>query len=256
MSNIRQNTMNPDFATSPLVGQPEQWGADVLEKHSHARHQLIFSSRGVIHIKTHVGEWVLPPSRALWIDAGTEHYVETKKPASLFVLYISPAFFSMDKPEHCCVVEVSNLVRELIIACAKMGWTYDENSYSHRLAEVLVGSLSGLQLASLELIKPKDPRAIHLIKLLEHDPGSRRSLHDLAREAGASGRTVERLFAQETNLPFGAWRQRHRMLFALERLAYGQSVINVALESGYESASSFIAAFKAMFGTTPSKYFS
>lgn len=87
------------------------------------------------------------------------------------------------------------------MACAKMGWTYDENSHSHRLAEVLVGSLSGLQLASLELIKPKDPRAIHLIKLLEHDPGSRRSLHDLAREAGASGRTIERLFAQETNLP-------------------------------------------------------
>lgn len=31
MSNIRQNTMNPDFAISPLVGQPEQWGLMFLK---------------------------------------------------------------------------------------------------------------------------------------------------------------------------------------------------------------------------------
>ncbi|MCV5491772.1 helix-turn-helix transcriptional regulator, partial [Escherichia coli] len=70
----------------------------------------------------------------------------------------------------------------------------------------------------------------------------------LAREVGASARTIERLFSKETHLSFGAWRHRHRMLFAVERLAYGENVTRVALEAGYESSSSFIASFRAMFG--------
>ncbi|WP_367353588.1 helix-turn-helix domain-containing protein [Achromobacter animicus] len=46
---------------------------------------------------------------------------------------------------------------------------------------------------------------------------------------------VERLFQTEVGLSFGRWRQRQRLLTALEQLAYGESVTNVALDVGYES---------------------
>jgi AraC-like DNA-binding protein len=56
-------------------------------------------------------------------------------------------------------------------------------------------------------------------------------------------------------MSFGAWRMKHRMIAALELLAHGEGVGNVAFAVGYESPSSFVAAFRAMFGTTPARYF-
>jgi len=44
------------------------------------------------------------------------------------------------------------------------------------------------------------------------------------------------------------------MITALERLAHGDSVSNVACAVGYETPSSFIGAFRASFGTTPTAY--
>lgn len=93
MSNIRQNTMNPDFAISPLVGQPEQWGADVLEKHTHARHQLIFppgasftskhmSASGFFHPAGHSG---LMPVLNIMLKPRSQ-------PRSLFCIFL-PLFF-------------------------------------------------------------------------------------------------------------------------------------------------------------------
>ncbi|WP_408396401.1 helix-turn-helix domain-containing protein [Paraburkholderia sediminicola] len=92
--------------------------------------------------------------------------------------------------------------------------------------------------------------------MLRANPADRRSLAELASTAGASHRTIERLFATEGRMSFGRWRIRHKMLVALEQLANGESVSNVADAVGYETPSSFIAAFRTTFGTTPTAYFS
>src|SRR5258707_426568 len=78
---------------------------------------------------------------------------------------------------------------------------------------------------------------------LRGDPGDPRTLADWARIAGASARTLERVFERETKLSFGAWRQQARLLRGLEQLASGETVTSVALELGYETPSSFIAMF-------------
>ncbi|MCH7794592.1 MAG: helix-turn-helix transcriptional regulator, partial [Proteobacteria bacterium] len=82
-----------------------------------------------------------------------------------------------------------------------------------------------------------------------------RGLDAWARAAGASPRTLARLFAKETGLTFRAWRQRARLLHALVELAARKPVTSVAFEAGYDSPSAFIAAFKREFGTTPARYF-
>jgi AraC-like DNA-binding protein len=56
-------------------------------------------------------------------------------------------------------------------------------------------------------------------------------------------------------MPFNQWRQRLRLIQALRLLANGESVTSVALESGYDSTSAFIAMFKKEVGTTPSRYY-
>lgn len=72
--------------------------------------------------------------------------------------------------------------------------------------------------------------------------------------AGASKRTIERIFIAQTGMSFGRWRQQARLLHALRLLAVGESVTAVALEAGYDSTSAFISMFKKAFGTTPSRY--
>lgn len=78
---------------------------------------------------------------------------------------------------------------------------------------------------------------------------------ELSKFAGASKRTVERLFRSETGLGFGEWRQQLRLGHALRLLAAGQAVTTVALDVGYDSISAFISAFRMTFGQTPGQYF-
>jgi len=62
---------------------------------------------------------------------------------------------------------------------------------------------------------------------------------------------MTRLFQRETGLSFRAWRRRLRLLKSLGGLEAGESVTSVALDSGYNSTSAFIAAFRNEFGMTP-----
>lgn len=66
----------------------------------------------------------------------------------------------------------------------------------------------------------------------------------------ASKRTMQRLFAEESGMSFSRWRQRARLIYAMQSLAAGESVTNAALEAGYSSTSAFISMFRKQLGTT------
>ncbi|TKR55717.1 AraC family transcriptional regulator [Allopusillimonas ginsengisoli] len=65
---------------------------------------------------------------------------------------------------------------------------------------------------------------------------------------------MTRRLVAETGFSFTEWRQRVRLLKALERLVAGRSVTAVALDLGYDNVSTFIALFKRIFGVTPGRY--
>jgi AraC-like DNA-binding protein len=56
-------------------------------------------------------------------------------------------------------------------------------------------------------------------------------------------------------MSFGKWRQQLRLLHAMRQLALGRPVTTVAFEVGYDSPSAFIAMFRSVLGTTPTRYF-
>lgn len=215
----------------------------------------MYSTKGAMHVVTATGRWILPPTRAIWIACGTDHAFETKRPVDVTVLYIEPGAPGSPRWEGCAVVNVSPLVRELIAACARVPWDHRQNSRPGRLARVLLEQLDALPQAPLDLPEPRDTRAIRLAQWLKAHPGDRTPLSVLSPRFGGSVKTFERLFATETGMSFGGWRIRLRMMTALEQLAHGESVANVAHAVGYESPSSFISAFRVAFGTTPARYF-
>ena len=71
---------------------------------------------------------------------------------------------------------------------------------------------------------------------------------------GASKRTINRLFMQQTQMTFQSWRQQLRLHQGIELLTAGSSVTHTALDLGYRDTSSFIAMFRRCLGVTPTEY--
>ncbi|WP_343735153.1 helix-turn-helix domain-containing protein [Acidovorax sp.] len=70
-----------------------------------------------------------------------------------------------------------------------------------------------------------------------------------------SPRTLSRLCQAELGSSFAQWRQQAGLVYALEALARGATVSQVADTLGYATPSNFIAMFRRVFGTSPARYF-
>ena len=55
-------------------------------------------------------------------------------------------------------------------------------------------------------------------------------------------------------MSFGRWRQQLHIILALQWLSEGASVQSVAIDLGYERASSFVLMFRKALGTSPARY--
>lgn len=225
-----------------------------IAPHRHTRAQLLYASEGVMTVTAETGSWVAPPQRAVWVPAGMEHTVAVNRPVSMRSLYVRPDD-APDLPATCRVVGVSALLRALILRAMKIPQLYDENGPDGRIMRVILDELHSLPATPLHLPHPRDPRLTRVTEQLQAAPGDARPFGDWSRLAGASPRTLSRLFVMETGLTFRAWRQRARLLQALVELAEAKPVTSVALDAGYDSPSAFIAAFRRAFGTTPARYF-
>lgn len=264
MSQTRQTDAALDFAlqssappsSAPLIGLASDHTAGTLATHVHDdRVQVMYALRGMMNVSTPAGRWILPAGSALWIAAGTQHGLEVRRPVQLQHLYIKPDMAGLPHWRGCTVVNVSPLLRELIGVAMDLPWDYPPDSADGRLAQVLVDRLAAMVSAPVHLPEPIDPRAVRLAQIVREDASDRRPLSVLAPLAGSSPRTAERLFSTETGMSFGLWRSRHRLMASIELLAAGESVAATSFAVGYDSPSSFIAAFRAMFGKTPGTYF-
>ena len=226
----------------------------IIDAHLHDWHQLVYATRGVMTVNTSTSSWVVPSHRALWVPAGTEHEIEMVGAVSLRTLYVK-AGLSASLPRHCCVVNVSPLLRELILHTIKIGMLDRYVPAQKRLVGVILDQLETLRMVPLKLPMPRDRRALRVVELVRANPSDSNSLDLLSTKVGASKRTIERLFLSETEMTFGKWRQQLRLLHALRLLAAGESVTTAALEVGYDSTSAFISAFKTALGTTPGRYY-
>jgi AraC-like DNA-binding protein len=157
-------------------------------------------------------------------------------------------------PKEPRVIEITGLLREAIVRAAE--WEYAPlNDRQQHIAAVILDEIAGSSADAFTLPMPNDPRLLRIATALADAPADTRSLEDWANWAHAAPRTVSRRFVSETGLTFTAWRQRARLVRALELLAAGEPVTNVAYQLGYDNVSAFIALFRRTFGTTPGRYF-
>ena len=224
-----------------------------IPEHSHPEDQLLFASEGVMTLHTEQGVWVVPPMRAVWIPAGTSHSVGISGRVSMRTLYFAPKL-CRTFPRKCFVMNVSSLLKELILHACTFSKLHGKAPAERRIAEMIVDQLKAVESIPLQLPHPADSRAKRVVARLVANPGDQRTLDTLCTESGASKRTIQRLFLDETKMTFNKWRQQLRLLHAMQRLAAGEKVTVAALDAGYNSTSAFISMFRKQLGTTPTRY--
>ena len=220
--------------------------------HEHVRGQLAWAASGVLRVNTESGSWLVPPSHAVWITGGLQHEILVVSPASIRYLFIDPSVFDR-LPTECQVMSVTPLLRELILRLLLLDLSVPAQGKSARLIQVLLDELSDLETSPLHLPVGQDRRLLAVMNMLTLDPSDGRSLPQLAAAAGASPRTIERLFRSESGLSFRQWRARLRLMEAMQRLGEGESSAAIALSLGYSSSSAFVAAFRRYFGQPPQR---
>ena len=221
--------------------------------HQHPWGQLAYAVSGVMRIATPTALWITPPTRAVWIPPGRPHEITMQGATAMRSLYIDPESAAR-LPRDEAVFEVAPLLRELILHILGVGMLGPGKDSHERLAGLLIDLLLTARRQDLSLPLPRDRRARAMAERVQADPSSSANLADLAREAGASLRTLQRLFPAQTGLTLEAWRQKARLIAGVAALSGGGSVTATALDCGYESPSAFITAFKRQFGVTPGKF--
>jgi AraC-like DNA-binding protein len=228
------------------------FGGHHIEPHVHPWGQLIYAATGVMRVKAAGRLWLVPPARAVWAPAGVEHEIWARGDFAMRTLYVAPHLARV-LPGECLGLDVSPLLRELIVHIVGLQMLYEGDPDHEALAQVTVSLLRAPAILPTSVRWPADPRAVAAAERLLASPAEPLELAEVAKGAGAGVRTLQRLFLEETGFGFAEWRQRMRLLHAATLLSEGVSVTEAGLEAGYASTSAFIAAFKKQLGRTPAR---
>lgn len=253
MSNIRQSgPVDENDLLVRTLGLKLSSG-HIIKGHVHSWGQIIFASRGVMQVDAGGSRWAVPPMRCLWMPAGVEHTIRIIAETWMRTIYVRPNL-AVSLPTECKVLNVSPLLREIILETVRLRMLAQSVMTNVHLAAVLIDQLIAADEMSLKITMPADSRAVRLADIVSADPSNKSPLSELAKLAGASPRTLERLFVLETGLSVGRWRQQARLMMAVQLLVEGNPVSQAAFTSGYESPSAFVAMFRRQIGITPGRY--
>ncbi len=236
---------------SSATDYPENWN---IAPHSHEKHQLIYAIEGVMVVRTATSQWTVPPSRGIWMPSGEVHSIRCVGPIKMRSVFVHPDA-SLDLPTETRAVSVSTLLSELIKVSVDFDFNCDPDSRESRVLRLILDELTILPTLPLNLPQPTDPRINLICTALQRDPGDGSTLSDWSARLSLDAKTIQRRFRKETGMTFGQWRQQARLLLALERIAVGEKIIDIAGELGYDSPSAFTTMFKKQFGKTPSDFF-
>ena len=245
----------PDFPDGPI--QVRTHPLTYLEHYvdpatKHGWHQLTYAVRGHLEVRTDDVRVLIPHNCALWVPAGVLHSEEMRAPVSVRTIYLAPGLLPSSQG-GCRTLAVSTLLRELILFVTQLGALDARNEKQARLIGVMVDWILEMPEVPLQLPTPRDPRARSLAAAIELAPDDSAPIAQLAKEVGASLRTIERCFLEDTGVSVGEWRRRFRMFEAMGLLEGGASVTSTAFDVGYRSVSAFTVAFTRQFGVMPSR---
>jgi AraC-like DNA-binding protein/quercetin dioxygenase-like cupin family protein len=238
--------------------------------HAHPWAQIAISSTGVVRVTMPHGTTIVPPSRALWIPPGVEHAVTVVEDADLLTLYLDPqrsrralatTVAEAERWRQCRVLEASRLL--LALALELDARSDDDRGAAdaaalrreRQIAALLFDELRRAPQVPIGIALPTEKRLRRLCEAMLDDPTRHASLDAWSADAGASPRTIARLFRSELGTTFVRWREQVLLARAVPLAARRLPMATIAAELGYASPSAFAAMVRRSVGTSPSRFF-
>jgi len=226
-----------------------------VSEHAHGSDQLIYAISGLMEVSSEQSVWLIPPHFAVWIPARTHHRIHMPGPVSMRTLYLRTGLKARLDP-RCAVLHVTPLLRELIVETVRMGHLRVRNRYECALRDLLISQLQKASPMPTFVTLPREKRALAVAQAILQNPAEPKPMAALCAEAGASVRTIERVFRRELGSSFELWRRQVRLTKAVELLVSGYSIKEVAHKVGYCQSSAFVEMFRRTLGTTPKAWIS
>lgn len=240
-------------AAHPLVGYAADYPAGHdTGRHVHPRAQLLHSIAGVMRVETDDVLFIVPPGTGLWVPVEVPHAVRMPAGLRMRALFLREDV-ARAGPDTVAVIAVSGLLRELILAACKAGAAWETRLPLGPVAEIALHEIGRAATRKLALPVCRDSRLARVAAALLENPADSRDLAELAKAAGASSRTLARLFRRDTGMSFQEWRRQLRLTEAFARIVQGETPARAAASVGYASGPAFGVAFRAAFGITPGR---
>ncbi|QWA10696.1 helix-turn-helix transcriptional regulator [Sodalis ligni] len=222
--------------------------------HQHPAAQLTQVIKGTLSIQTEEGLRLIPPGRAVWITDGLPHsvyYSESSEIINCFIL----ADQAVRVQAQCRTFTITPLLKALLEEVVDFSRPGRDNGDAETILSLIIHQLNLVnKRLDLFISYGQDRRLRSAIDMTRNYPEENYSLKHLAEGAGCSERTISRLFIKETGMNYLHWRDRYRVICAVERLSRGFSVTQVALDLGYRGANNFSTMFSRVMGMPPKRY--
>jgi len=235
------------------VRQQNMPARHLFAPHTHPWHQLLFATSGTLVTRLKAQRLFVPSGTAVWLPAGCTHSTYTEFGAELKSLYIHVSYTAFEHQSP-LVLEISDLMRELILTASDFDPEYPPHGYENDLVQFMLSTLSRMPQKEHTLPWPSDSRLANLCAQLYSSPDARPSMTQIANTLAMSARTLERHFRRETGMSLQGWCSRMRLMKAVEMLGTDMSITQIALELGYGSPAPFIMMFREQLGLSPNRY--
>jgi AraC-like DNA-binding protein len=224
--------------------------------HSHNLHQIEYALKGVVEVETATAHYLLPPQQAAWIPAGLLHQTTIATSVRTVSVFFDPVLVPAGG-DRVRILGIAPVMRELIIFGQR--WPI-ERTETDSIADAYFGVLGSLVAEALDGETPlslptSDQPIVAAALAYTNSHLDSVSATSVSRAIGVSERTLRRQFRSNLDMSWRAYLLQARLLRSMALLAEPEpSILRVASEVGFESASAFARAFVGRTGETPSGY--
>lgn len=220
--------------------------------HGNAWAEFIYTFNGVMEVHINQIDYITPPRYGVWLPPNVQHGGFNRTEVSHATLYIHESLCE-HLPQQAGILLSSPLVSALFehLKLIQQDLASPENQ---RLLQVILDQLHHAQLVSSYLPSTEHSTLSTLLEFFDENPSDNTPLEHLAKRINMTERTLARLCQKELGMSLNEWRQRLKVMKAMNMLTTDKTVESIALDLGYANASAFISMFKRWMHTTPDQF--
>lgn len=228
---------------------------DVISAHSSLWGEFNLSLNGILEYDIEQQRYLSPPHYGIWIPPHTAHtsIAIDHKTTRYVCIRIHPKLAHV-LGEQIQSLNVSPFLRALILEILKQRKKPAYLLHHENLLAVLLDQLTTAPRYEHYLPSSHHHLLAPILAKLSNADFFGCSLQQILQESPLSERHLLRLSQQELQLSLSEWRNRAKMIYAINQLHQGSSIKSIALDLGYQHPSSFTEFFKRYTGHTPAQF--